>query len=95
MCRNEGTDIIHVSHTHVSSIWARTKSYLWGSNRKSRDWKLLGSMFCACPAFRVFFSYYSSSTTYNTVVQVAWLPEVTEGHVIPSGLPSGAFFYRK
>ena len=34
-------------------------------------------------AFRRFFSYYSSST----VVQVPWLPEVAEGHVIPSGFP--------
>ena len=28
-------DIFHI-HVHVSSIWVRTKSYLWGSNRKSR-----------------------------------------------------------
>ena len=31
------------------------------------------------------FSYYSSKC--NTVIQVPWLPEVTEGHVTPLGFP--------
>ena len=37
---------------------------------------------CACAIVsRVFLSYFSSST----VVQVPWLPDVTEGHVTPKG----------
>jgi hypothetical protein len=49
--------------------------------------KVIGSMFCACPAFPAFFSYYNGSTKCSTVVQVPWLPEVTKGHVTPSGFP--------
>jgi hypothetical protein len=44
-----------------------------------RKWRH-GSMFCACPDFpRAFF--------LTIVVQVPWLPEVTEGHVTPKGFP--------
>jgi hypothetical protein len=39
--------------------------------------------------FPRFFSYYSSSTKLCTVVQVPWLPEVTEGHVTPKMVPLG------
>ena len=33
----------------------------------------------------ILYYYYSSSTQCSTVVQVPWLPEVTEGHVTPKG----------
>ena len=54
--------------------------------RQSRDRKrpcpevaLTGSRFCACTAFsRAFF-----------LVVVPWLPDVTEGHLTPFGVPSG------
>ena len=56
-----------------------------------------GSMFCACPdpprtifprffRFAVLFSYDYCSTS-STVVQVPWLPEVTEGNVTPKEFP--------
>jgi hypothetical protein len=53
-------------------------------HRKSRDRKrawpeLTGGMLCACPAFSRVFSL------TIVVVQVPGLPEVTEGHVTPSG----------
>ena len=39
-----------------------------------------GSIFCACPDFpRVFFR----TIVVQNVVQVPWLQDVTEGHVIP------------
>ena len=38
---------------------------------------LTGSIFCACPVFlRIFF-----------LVVVTWLPDVTKGHLTPSGFP--------
>jgi len=37
----------------------------------------------------ILYYYYSSSTKCSTVVQVPWLPEVTEGHVTPKGVPLG------
>ena len=41
-------------------------------------------MFCACPAFsRAFF-------LTTAIVQVTWLPEVTEGHLTHSVFPWGA-----
>jgi hypothetical protein len=46
-----------------------------------------GSMFCACATNPALFSYYSNSTKCSTVVQVAWLPEVTKSHVTPSDSP--------
>ena len=38
-----------------------------------------------CSVHARLFSYYSSKC--NTVIQVPWLPEVTEGHVTPLGFP--------
>ena len=43
-----------------------------------------GSMFCACPDFpRVFFL----TIVVQNVVQVPWLPDVTEGHLTLKGFP--------
>ena len=58
----------------------------WSEVTKSRDWKrpcpevaLTGSRFCACPDFpRAFF-----------LIVVTWLPDVTEGHLTPFGVPLG------
>ena len=54
--------------------------------RKSRDRKrpcpevaMTGSRFCACPAFPRVFS----------LVVVTWLPDVTQGHLTPFGVPLG------
>ena len=46
-----------------------------------------GSHVMHAQPFPAFFSYYSSSTKCSTVVQVPWLPEVTEGHVTQKGIP--------
>ena len=64
----------------------RPSGAIWPEVTKSRDRKwpcpeaaLIGSRFCACPAFpRVFF-----------LVVVPWLPDVTEGHLTPFGVPLG------
>ena len=46
-----------------------------------------GSMLCVCATgSRAFFSY-SSSTKCSTVVQVAWLPDVTKDHLTTKGAP--------
>jgi hypothetical protein len=47
-----------------------------------RKWQIhvTGNMFCACPAFSRRF-FLSNSTV------VTWLPDVTEGHLIPSRFP--------
>ena len=66
-----------------------------GTDRNEVTWShvtgsdvITGSMICACPeVHHAFFSYYSSSTKCSNVVQVPWLPEVTEGHVNPLGFP--------
>jgi hypothetical protein len=44
-----------------------------------------GSMFCAFPDFPAFFP----TIVVQNVVQVPWLPDVTEGHVTPKGVPLG------
>jgi len=37
----------------------------------------------------ILYYYYSRSTKCSTVVQVPWLPEVTEGHMTAKGFPLG------
>jgi hypothetical protein len=59
------------------------RAFLIGSESRDRkrscpERALTESMFCACPLFSVFFL---SSTV------VTWLPDVTEGHLTPSGFP--------
>jgi hypothetical protein len=58
-------------------VWVRVRLCKFGATGSHVTWEVI-------PAF---FSYYGSSTKCNTVVKVSWLPEVTEGHVTPSGLP--------
>ena len=90
-----GSDVSHVrgngpARKYVLPMRNRKLSHIrpsgvfWQEVTKSRDRKrscpevtLTGSMFCACPAFsRVFF-----------LVVVTWLPDVTQGHLTPLGLP--------
>jgi hypothetical protein len=65
----------------------RPSGAFWPEVTKSRDRKrsypeaaLTGSMFCTCPFFPPRF-FLSSSTI------VTWLPNVTKGHLTPSGFP--------
>jgi hypothetical protein len=89
-----GSDVSHVTGSdHVRKYVLRMRNRkshhicpsraFWAEVTKSRDWKrpcpevaLNGSRFCACLAIpRVF------------LVVVTWLPDVTEGHLTPSGFP--------
>jgi hypothetical protein len=55
----------------VGAFWPEVTSVTWP------EMALSGSMFCACPIPpHIFF-----------LVVVPWLPDVTEGHLIPSGFP--------
>jgi hypothetical protein len=68
--------------TGSCAIFAKVGTF-WPEVTKSRHWKrpcpeavLIGSMFCAYPAFsRVFF-----------LVLVPWLPDVTKCHLTPFGV---------
>ena len=66
-----GSDVSHVTVSDISHVTGSDVSHVTGNN-------VTGSMFCACKAFPALFSYYSSSTKCSTVVQVPWLPKVTE-----------------
>ena len=88
------TDILlNMVITTVTVVYGYSSSRIWGGAvrrryRKSvteRDPDRKWPEVCSAHAriFPALFSYYSSSTKYNTVVQVPWLPEVTEGHVSP------------
>jgi len=87
-----------------SSIWGggtRWWSYRKRRHRKSRDWKYFlrmpGSDVTGSEGSRPFFrfpalfSYYSSSTKCSTVVQVAWLPDVTWSKVTSVTWPRKGF----
>ena len=74
--------------TFVEVLWGATGNDMTGSDVNGsgadRKWRYDRSMFCTCATnSRVCFLTISSST----VVQVPWLPEVTQGHVTPSGFP--------
>ena len=94
-----GSDISHVTGSDASHVTGNDhvrKYVLRMCNRKLRNirpsrafwpkvtvtWPeeaLSGSRFCACPAFpRVFF-----------LVVVSWVPDMTNGHLTPLGVPLG------
>ena len=88
-----GSDVSHVPCQEVYSAYAQPEVApyppQWGhlpevTKSHDRKWPcpeaaLIGSRFCACPAFsRVFF-----------LVVVPWLPDVTEGHLTPFGVHLG------
>ena len=88
-----GSDISHVTGSdpvrkynmrmrYRKSCHIRPSGAFWSEVTKSRDWKrpcpevaLTGSRFFACPAFSCAF----------LLVVVTGLPNVTQGHLIPSG----------
>ena len=93
---------------YSSSIWVRTKPRLWRYYRKSRDrpwpemtlvtWPEVCSAHAQIhhpylsPAFFFGFPHFFLTIVVVQVVQVPWLPEVTKGHVNPSGFPSVCAF---
>ena len=61
------------------TFWPKVTSITWPEDMPCPEVALIESRLCACAAFsRVFF----------LLAVVTWLPDVTKGHLNPSGFPS-------
>jgi hypothetical protein len=63
--------------------WRQSRDRKWRKRKWRHNWTYVLHM----RNRYILYYYYSSSIQCSTVVQVLWLPEMTEGHVTPLGVP--------